>query len=531
MSGVATSRPANLGTVTGMLGRMSTRGPDAVAAATLGAGTLGVCRLAITDVTNGTQPVRSASGALLVGFNGAIYNHRALARRYDLTRRSGSDAEVIAPLYERFGLRFADQLEGMYAIALVDDARDRLVLAVDPLGIKPLYAVRRPPRDGEAEGWLAASIPQALPAELRSRVWRVPPGTVWTSDGECVEIAPRVAADSPEELGLETLLDASVREQIPDEVSWGCLLSGGVDSSTVAALAVRAAGVDAVIAYTAGVRGSADLDAAVDVAALLGCRHRIAIIEPAELPHLLDTVAAATATPDPFTLLGGVGTWVAARRAARDGVKVLLSGEGADELYAGYDGYAATPPGALDRELLADQLDLGATECLRVDRCTMAHGIETRVPFLCAPVIRHARSLSADDRIAQRAGQTVRKVAVRRAARTLLPERVAQRPKAGIPDGAGLTAAIEQLARRRFDAPAIAALRADPATFGYFDHQRALGVDDAVAALAWDLWRRHHGGLGESWRDLVARGLVRRPRGEGKYRGDAVDAVTRPAVS
>jgi asparagine synthase (glutamine-hydrolysing) len=183
----------------------------------LATASVGVARLAITDLVRGGQPVPAPGGVGAVALNGAIYNARELVQRWGLRPATGNDAEVIWPLYRRFGLDFANYLEGMYAIIIVDDELSRVVLAVDPMGIKPLHMAV----DGGVT-WAASTL-QALPKDLRRHAWRLPAGQVRTSGGDI----RRIQAPSARHQSLLEALETAVTEQIPAEVEWGCTLSGG----------------------------------------------------------------------------------------------------------------------------------------------------------------------------------------------------------------------------------------------------------------------------------------------------------------
>lgn len=504
MCGVVAVAPANQPMAAQAMRSMRNRGPDDFGLVDTGFASLGVARLAITDIAHGHQPFRAPSGRAWIGFNGAIYNAQALIQSFDMRPASGNDGEVIGYLYEQFGLRFADYLEGMYAICIADADRSQLVVAVDPIGIKPLYLA------ATETSWLAASTLQAFPRELRRLAWRIPPGTVWTSAGATAAITPRTTVDG----SLRALLEASVQEQIPAEVPWGCMLSGGVDSSVVAALAARQGPT---LTFTSGLPGSQDLAAAAEVADFLGTVHRQEIIDRDELPLLVDAAVRATASPDPVTILAGIGTYAAARAAAREGVKVLLSGEGADELFGGYEDYLQDPPELREASLLHDQVDLGARECLRLDRCTMAHGIEARVPFLSSSVIGKARALPLTEKIDTSGAVPVQKAVLRRLAGDLLPARSAARPKVGFPDGAGLTQAVREEAHRSVSSDELAEFDNCAVTFSYLKSQRELGVDNTTAAYTWKIWSRYYSDVADGWSDMAERGLVRRSFSEGTY--------------
>src|ERR1700722_10638893 len=418
--------------------QQETRGPDQKAAVNLGFCSLGVNRLAISGLEGGDQPLSSEDGSVVVVFNGAIYNARMLVDAFHLEPKSTNDGEVIHFLYQRFGLDFANYLEGMYAICIADQRSGELILAVDQVGIKPMYFCEI------GSGRYVTSSVAAFPPELRRAVRRMPPGYVWSSSGKIQRIAHANYQDGP----LGSLLASSVEEQIPEEVPWGCMLSGGVDSSLIARLATDAAGV--VKTFTCGTEGSADLLAAREVAELLGARHHEVLVDSMELPAVVDVVIAQTDSLECWIVMTAVGTYLTARRARREGVKVLLSGEGADELFAGYAEFLDVPAAYLNSTLMQQQADLGVTDCLRLDTSTMAQSIEARVPFLCTSLMRHARALAPEEKIRMEGQTRTRKFALRQFARSVLPADVANRAKEEFALGSGLSIELRRLAGAMF---------------------------------------------------------------------------------
>jgi asparagine synthase (glutamine-hydrolysing) len=509
MCGIVATLPPAPGLVDRALDALRSRGPDGRGSLDLDFASLGVRRLAITDVAGGSQPLRSPSGHTALVFNGEIYNHRELRAELEADGHrfgSESDGEVILGLYERHGLAFADRLDGMFAIALADLERRRLVLAVDPLGVKPLYLAEWADEDGNGD-WtrVAASTVDALPAELHPRVRRCPPGVVRVFDAEPTgtsepgtrPIEPAFGPQGP----LLDELRRSVRGQIPAEVPWAVLLSGGLDSGLIAALAAEAAGSPGeVVAYTVGLPGSLDVEAARRLASELGLVHRVVPVPRRELSERVEQVIAATATYDSYVVMSGVATWLAARAAAEDGVKVLLTGEGADELFAGYDAYARLAPEELEARLLDDQTHLGVTECLRLDRCTMAWGVEARVPFLSPPLVTLARRLPPEAKIDRGSDPPVLKLALREAAREVLPSWAAERPKVPFFKGAGLWRPLIARARKEMSGERLREVAAAHPGFA---------LDSPLTAWFFLRWRRRFPRLGRSLEDLVSRGLVR----------------------
>lgn len=485
--GIAAALPADPDFLDHALAAQASRGPDKTVSLDLEFCGIGVNRLAVSGLDGGDQPLSSDDGSVLVVFNGAIYNAPALIEGFDLHPRSANDGEVIPFLYDRFGLDFANHLDGMFAICIADMKRRKLVLAVDQIGIKPLYTCSQ---DGRLH---VASVMNAFPADMRRSVSRVPPGLVVTSTGEMRRISPVCYTDAD----IGTLLASSVRDQIPREVAWGCMLSGGVDSSLITRLAVD---VDpAVHTFTCGMPDSADLLAAREVAEVLGSSHHEIIADPGELPAVVDEVITATASMERWVITPAVGTYLAACRARQEGLTVLLSGEGADELFGGYDEFQDIPAEFLNSVLLHYQVDLGATECLRLDRSTMAHGIEARVPFLSTSVIRHARRLPPTEKIRVRPDGRTRKHALRKFARTVLPHSIADREKEGFAFGSGISSELRKIARSMFSMQDVADLRASFPSFP---------IREELSAWFFVRWLAIFGtSIGTDRQDLISRGL------------------------
>lgn len=493
MCGVIVSYPADPSFTKAGLSSMSDRGPDAAKIMTLGSCQIGVARLAITDLQRGEQPLLRQDGNLLIGFNGAIYNWRALADSYGFKTPTNNDAEIIAPLYEKFGLSFADHLEGMFSIVIYDAVRDCVITANDHFGIKPLYVAYHNKR------FYAASTLHCFPAELRSKVLRHIPGTVSSTSGDIVAINfPAVTKADAD--NLIQALSTSVTEQIPSDVSWGCFLSGGVDSSLIAALAATVTG-ETPRTFCCGLEGSSDRQAAKRVADEYGFDHVDIEIHQHELIEAVERVVYATASYDPGIVLNGLGVYFAARSAKEAGVKVMLAGEGADELFGGYDEHEASPPVFLLDHLKFDQLHLGASECLRLDRCSMAWGIEARVPYLARSVAAIARSLEPQELIAPVNDKVMRKVFLRKAAEKILPHWCAWRNKEPFFQGASLAGAVRQLAETE----------AKNAAVPYIPSELKKYPDlDRMAAWFKSILDRYYDGYDGEWCELQRRGLVRR---------------------
>jgi asparagine synthase (glutamine-hydrolysing) len=419
------------GVVAGMLDKLAHRGPDAAGLHAIdGQGTLGHRRLSIVDLHGGDQPLVHHDAAL-VG-NGEVYNAPELRGELASDRTFGtrSDNEVILHLLADRGLHAVDRLIGMFAFALTFDGE--LVLGRDPLGIKPLYTGRR---DDEL---VFSSELRALPPGTRD-VTALPPGSIWSSrDGvhrywEVPDPDP-VAGDLEFHAGrIREALDRSVVRRMMADVPVGAFLSGGLDSSAIVALLRRH--VDELHTFSVGVEGSPDLAAARLVADHVDTVHHEYVLHPEEIVAELPSIVLALESFDQDLVRSAVPTFFTARLAAEH-VKVVMTGEGADELFAGYR-YQKDLGGA--DEIHADArrslAELHHVNLQRVDRLTMAHSLEARVPFLDVDLIETALSIPAGLRHPSTGG--LEKTVLRMAVADLLPDEVVWRDKAQFDEGSG----------------------------------------------------------------------------------------------
>jgi asparagine synthase (glutamine-hydrolysing) len=543
------------------------RGPDGSRAYRAGDVAMTHNRLAIVDLATGDQPLRAPDGVALVA-NGEIYNdpdlRAALAGAPFATR---SDCEPPLFLYGREGPGFADRLRGMWAIALHDPGVGRLVLSRDPFGIKPLYFAER------ADGLAFASEPQALlAAGLAGRatdpavatellqlqfttgratifpgVSRVLPGeTLVVAGGRIVARQRRAAlpAGGPQAIdeaaalaAIDAALADSVRVHRRADVPYGLFLSGGIDSAAVLALMARES-EQPVLAFTAFFPEAAARDersAAAAVAASCGALLQEVPVTQADFFAELPAVAAAM--DDPAADYATVPTWILARAARRAGIKVVLSGEGGDEIFGGYgryrsamrpwwlggraprrrgsldglgllraaggrawrDGFAAAASdaaaGGRSRLQAAQALDcadwLPNDLLAKLDRCLMAHGVEGRTPFL-DPVVADA-AFRLPDRLKIRDG--LGKWILRRWLAKALPAAAPFAPKSGftVPVGEWIAAAGGRLGPLVARQPGVAALAHPEAVAALF----ARGSGRRAGFAAWSLlfyalWHRRH---------------------------------------
>ena len=426
-----------------MLEAMHHRGPDDLGVHVADGVAMGQTRLSIIDVEGGHQPIPDEEGRRAIVVNGEIYNFRELTKTLSKhVLRTRSDSEVPLHLYEDLGPDAVTRLEGMFALALWDG--DRLFLARDPMGIKPLYYAIE---DGTF--YFASEIRALLLAS--SNVREFPNGSWYRSDAGFHRYAawPEHVQDGwTEEAAvrrLRELLVASVRSRLVSDVPLGTFCSGGLDSTLVTALAARE--LPKFHTFSTGMEGAPDLEAAERAASFLGTDHHLRVYTEDEVLDALPQVAAHLESFDAALFRSAVPTYFVSELARRH-VKVVLTGEGADELYAGYRYLRDLPEGEpLHRELLRITKDLHYVNLQRTDRMTMAHSLEGRVPYLDAAHVRFALSLPTSLKI--HGPERTEKWLLRAAFPGLLPEDLLWRTKQKFAEGTGSAGVIRKEAERQ----------------------------------------------------------------------------------
>lgn len=448
MCGIAVAMGANgKVTVREMMDRIRHRGPDGEGLASTGKTTLGHVRLSILDLAGGAQPMANERGDLLVACNGEIYNHLALRQSIEGRHvfRTRSDTEVLLHLYEEEGEDMLHQLDGMFAIALAGP--HGLLLARDPLGIKPLYYGRR------GDTFYAASELKAFPAMDEIRM--LPAGHAMLAGSEPWRYAapfppaePLTSPPLPEILQeIRRRLEHAVVKRLMGDVPVGVYLSGGLDSSLIAAM-MRPHTVT-LHSFTAGIAGAPDLTAARKVAEFLGTEHHELLYTAADVERAVPEVIRHLESFDAPLVRSAIPMHFVSKLVAEH-VKVVLSGEGADELFAGYAYLAQLGGGARLKQELADiVVRLQDTNLQRADRISMAHGLEARVPFLDLGLVRYVSRLPAD-LLELRKGR-MEKWLLREACAGLLPPAIILRRKMKFSDGAGSADVVSHQVRDKMD--------------------------------------------------------------------------------
>ena len=442
-AGDGTPGPELAGLGAAMLARLEHRGPDGTRSRTVGGSWLGHTRLSIVDLPGGDQPMADADGHRWVVCNGEIYNHDELRDQLRGPWLTRSDSEAALHASED-GTAGVARLRGMFAFCVAGEDGDFLA-ARDRLGIKPLYWASR-------DGVVAfASELRAFEVDWRPLVKEFPPGHVWTPGGGLVRYGEIVAEThelTDRTQAHDAIRDAlvmAVRRRLMADVGVGVFLSGGLDSSVVAAVMARACEPgQRVHSFSAGTADSSDLMAARVVAEYLGLEHHERVYTADEVVDVLPTVVASIESFEPSLVRSAVPNYLLAELAARH-VKVVLTGEGADELFAGYDHMREIADAAdLQLELIQSVEGLHNLNLQRCDRVTMAHGLEARVPFLDLDVIAVAQRVPIAWKLPGEAGQE--KAILRESFDGWLPHEILWRRKEQFGDGSGTAAVMAERA-------------------------------------------------------------------------------------
>ena len=432
--------------------RLRHRGPDWSGIYDCETAILGHERLAIVDPTSGKQPLISPSNNLILAANGEIYNHSELRKPYEASYgfKTKSDCEVILALYEKEGNSFLNKLNGIFAFAIYDQEKDEYFIARDHMGIIPLYM-----------GWdrngtfFVASELKALEG-VCSKIELFPPGHYLYSKDEAPTKWYHPEWDTYEAVkdnstSIEELHDAltdAVHRQLMSDVPYGVLLSGGLDSSITSALAkkfaakrvesgdTQSAWWPQLHSFSVGLEGSPDLAAAQKVAEHIGTVHHEIKFTIQEGLDAIREVIYHLETYDITTIRASTPMFLMARAIKALGIKMVLSGEGADELFGGYLYFHKAPNAKEFHEETVRKLEkLHQYDCLRANKSLAAWGIEGRVPFLDKEFIEVAMRINPKDKMIS--GDRMEKWVLRKAFEDYLPKSVVWRQKEQFSDGVG----------------------------------------------------------------------------------------------
>lgn len=439
-------------------------------------------RLAIVGLDSGAQPITSEDGNFSLAVNGEIYNHIQLREQFpDYKYKTLSDCEPIIPLFEKYDVDAPKYLDGMFAWCLYDAKNDRIIAARDPIGITTLYMGRSSASPKTV--WFSSEL-KCLTDDC-DEIVAFPPGHVY--DSETDKLTRYFTPDWLDETRIPTTpvdlkairesLEKAVRKRLMAEVPYGVLLSGGLDSSLIASIAARetekanteldaakydedtkhlagvddqghlhAAGWSRLHSFAIGLPNAPDLQAARKVAKFIGSIHHEHTFTLQEGLDALDDVIYHLETYDVTTIRASTPMFLLSRKIKAQGVKMVLSGEGSDEIFGGYLYFAQAPSAAeFHTESVKRVKNLHLADCLRANKSTMAWGLEARVPFLDKEFLQLCMNIDPNDKMIKPAEGKIEKYILRKAFDTTdepdvkpyLPEEILWRQKEQFSDGVG----------------------------------------------------------------------------------------------
>ena len=438
--------------------RIRHRGPDWSGIYCCGSAILAHERLSIVDPESGGQPLYSPDGKLVLAVNGEIYNHQEIrsryAGRYDF--QTGSDCEVILALYRDKGIDFLEELNGIFAFVLYDVEHDRFLIARDPIGVIPLYIGH----DADGTVYVASEL-KALEGQCEQYEPFLPGHYAYSElnndDGypKMVRYYRRdwmdfaAVKDNPSSVAaLRQSLEAAVKRQLMSDVPYGVLLSGGLDSSIISAIAEKYAEMrieddsrtkaywPRLHSFAVGLKGAPDLAKARLVADHIGTVHHEINYTIQEGLDAIRDVIYFIETYDVTTVRASTPMYLLARVIKSMGIKMVLSGEGADEIFGGYLYFHKAPSAqAFHEETVRKLAKLHLYDCLRANKSLSAWGVEGRVPFLDKEFLDVAMRTNPAAKMCP--GKTMEKNILRGAFAHMLPDEVAWRQKEQFSDGVG----------------------------------------------------------------------------------------------
>jgi asparagine synthase (glutamine-hydrolysing) len=409
-------------------------------------------RLSIVGTENGAQPLYNKNRNNILAVNGEIYNHKTLAAKLnvDYEFQTGSDCEVILPLYEEFGAAFIDKLEGMFAFCLYNETDGSYLIARDHMGIIPLYTGV----DADGNFYVASEMKALMP--ICKTVQEFPPGSVLDSRvGEIQKYYKRdwqdydaIKNNTTDKVELREALEDAVKSHLMTDVPYGVLLSGGLDSSLISSIVQKfsarrieeddnaEAWWPKVHSFACGLEGSPDLVAAQTVAESIGTTHHSVIFTEQEGIDALKEVIYHLETYDVTTIRASTPMYLMARKIKAMGVKMVLSGEGADEIFGGYLYFHKAPNSKEFHEELNRKLNkLHMFDNLRANKSMSAWGIEARVPFLDKNFMDVAMRINPEDKMC--GNGKMEKGILRSSFEGYLPKEILWRQKEQFSDGVG----------------------------------------------------------------------------------------------
>ena len=428
------------------------RGPDWSGIYTGGTTILCHERLSIVDPESGRQPLFAPDKKQVLAVNGEIYNHQDIRKRFEgkYQFQTGSDCEVILALYREKGIDFLDNLSGIFAFALYDAERNEFLIARDPIGVIPLYIGY----DSDGKVYVASEL-KALEGQCEHYEPFLPGHYYWSREPGMKRYYKRdwfsydaVKDNTASTRAIHDALEDAVRRQLMSDVPYGVLLSGGLDSSVISAVAEKyaerrieeggreRAWWPRLHSFAVGLKGAPDLAKARMVADHIGTVHHEINYTIQEGLDAIRDVIYFIETYDVTTVRASTPMYLLARVIKSMGIKMVLSGEGADEIFGGYLYFHKAPTAqAFHEETVRKLSKLYMYDCLRANKSLSAWGVEGRVPFLDKEFLDVAMRTNPEAKMCP--GKTIEKRIVREAFADLLPDAVAWRQKEQFSDGVG----------------------------------------------------------------------------------------------
>ena len=435
-----------------MSDKLRHRGPDWSGIYTGEKAILAHERLSIVDPQSGGQPLKSKDGKIILTVNGEIYNHLAIREQLkgEYEFQTGSDCEVILALYRKKGIHFLEDLNGIFAFVLYDEEKDEYLVARDPIGVIPLYI-----GTDNAGHIMVASELKALEGYAVHYEPFLPGHYYYSKEKKQVRWYVRdwmeydAVKDNPVDISdLKRSLEAAVQRQLMSDVPYGVLLSGGLDSSIISAIAKKYVAkriendskTDAwwpqLHSFAVGLKGAPDLKAAKKVADYIGTVHHEINYTVQEGLDAIRNVIYYIETYDVTTVRASTPMYLLARVIKSMGIKMVLSGEGADEVFGGYLYFHKAPDAkAFHEETVRKIGKLYLYDCLRANKSLSAWGVEGRVPFLDKEFLDVAMRLNPEAKMSP--GKVIEKKILREAFSDMLPDEVVWRQKEQFSDGVG----------------------------------------------------------------------------------------------
>lgn len=425
-----------------MASEISHRGPDWSGIYVDDKAVLAHERLSIVDVEHGAQPLIDKMTGSVLSVNGEIYNHMLLKKELKEKHiwQTKSDCEVILYLYDEYGARCVEMLSGIFAFIIYDKRRGTYFVARDHIGIVPLYM------GWDKEGTVHIASEMKAISPYCDRLMEFPPGCYYDSKKkEFIKWYKRdwMTEIPKKEVSLKRLreeFEAAVRRQLMSDVPYGVLISGGLDSSLVAAIAMKygkKSGKETKLhSFSVGLKDSPDMKYARKAADYIGTEHHEIIFTIQEGFDAIRDVIYHLETFDVTTIRAATPMYLMARKIKSTGIKMVLSGEGSDEVFGGYLYFHMAPsPKEFHEETVRKLMMLSKYDCLRANKSTAAWGLETRVPFLDKEFLDYAMSIKPDQKMCS--GTKIEKSILREAFKGFLPDEILWRQKEQFSDGVG----------------------------------------------------------------------------------------------